>query len=243
MGGYGSTRWNGCATRATTQSTLALSVEAFRDALKPETDAVEGSARWMFDGRKQEMGLTLWPAEEHPETGRIVRTCTLAFAASTDDEKAAGTSGKAVRLNVPMESVPAPLGGRRWWFLCPTCDHRRAELYLVQRWGAWRFECRRCARLAYPSQHENPEHRAYRRAKKLSERLRVKVATPAELEDCIGWTPPRPKGMRRATYDALLPRWGEAVRVHNEIAEDAFDRRLGGWNKRFGKNLRRRGRR
>ena len=41
-------------------------------------------------------------------------------------------------------------GGRRWWFLCPTCERRCGVLYID--WG--RIACRICCNLTYESRNK-----------------------------------------------------------------------------------------
>lgn len=224
MGGSGSSRWGGYVTRATTTSTMALAVGAFREALNTGgTERQAGTMQWRWDGRRQEMGLTISPAVVNPETGRTFRTCTFDFRVSTGST---GDNGQEVRLEVPFEGVPARFGGLRWWVVCPTCRHRRTALFLVPALGSWRFACRRCGGLAYPSQQESPEDRAYRRVVKLSRRMGVKVEAPADSFD-VPLRPRRPKGMRRATYRALVPKWEEAVLTHSVLFSRSFERVLG----------------
>lgn len=93
-----------------------------------------------------------------------------------------------------LDWTPCNLGGQRPWFLCPArgCGRRVAILY-----GGGIFACRRCYRLAYPSQRETWDDRAARRADR--------------IRDKLGWEPgilngfdgPKPKGMHWRTFDRL----------------------------------------
>lgn len=67
-----------------------------------------------------------------------------------------------------LSTVPQPLGGVRWFFVC-VCGSRCAKLYLLR--GAHR--CRRCHRLAYPSQRMTRGERSRHMAKKLWSRIAV----------------------------------------------------------------------
>lgn len=107
-------------------------------------------------------------------------------------------------------------GGKRAWWLCPVpgCGRRVAVLYAGRA-----LACRHCHRLAYKSQRETANSRAYRRANKLREAL--------------GWVPgvihgpgDKPKGMHWRTF------W----RMH--AAQDAATMEaLGGGNERVEKLL------
>ncbi|MDY3692732.1 MAG: hypothetical protein SO072_12305 [Dysosmobacter sp.] len=114
--------------------------------------------------------------------------------------------GEAIREPVRMSTVPNNYGGARSFFLCPGCGRRVRFLYL--RWG--RFRCRSCARLNYRSQQATKdEFYPYDAAVKLlRDRFRVpeeQIPVPMDLPYFI---PERPRGMRWATYWALLEKYG-----------------------------------
>lgn len=97
------------------------------------------------------------------------------------------------------------------WFLCPVCGRRAAILYFGPV-----LACRRCHGLAYQSQRDGDRDRL--RAK--AEALRVR----------LGWRPgilnpegPKPKRMRRITFERLRGEHAELVRTL-----------LGEWRGRFG---------
>lgn len=94
---------------------------------------------------------------------------------------------------VYLEWTPCNRGGQRVWFRCPAvgCGRRVAILY-----GGAVYACRHCHNLAYESQREEKQDRAYRRVEKLRKRL--------------GWRPGiakghegKPKGMQWHTYRRL----------------------------------------
>lgn len=229
MGGYGSSRWGGYPTRATTTSALTLEVAPLK-ALWANAEGVRGAVSWpRKEGPSPEMGFTLSSVERADDGQHFHRTLTLACQVNT---RADSGPGEKVSLSVHLTACPMPLGGRRWWFSCPTCGHRRASLYLVRPLGTWRFLCRACARLAYPSQHEAPEDRAFRRVRKLSRRLGVPVEAPADSPDLLAVGLRRPKGMRRATYRRLKPQWERALVTHSDLMTQTLDRLLGRFNAR-----------
>lgn len=52
-----------------------------------------------------------------------------------------------------LTSTPLHFGGWRWWFLCPACARRCADLY--QTIAGRKFYCRLCLRLTYRSSEES----------------------------------------------------------------------------------------
>ena len=88
-------------------------------------------------------------------------------------------------------------GGERAWWVCPVlgCGRRAAVLY-----GRGIFCCRRCHDLAYRSQHESDQDRAFRAANRIREQL--------------GWCPgvafgvgKKPSGLHWSTFHRLLERY------------------------------------
>ena len=60
--------------------------------------------------------------------------------------------GTRARQDVRLTSTFGPQGGKRPWFVCPTCRRRVGVLY--HREGL-PFRCRICCKLAYPSQYRS----------------------------------------------------------------------------------------
>jgi hypothetical protein len=59
---------------------------------------------------------------------------------------------------IELATRAQPLGGRRWWFVCPHTGQLAERLHLPS--GAYIFACRKAYRLAYRSQRETPRDRA-----------------------------------------------------------------------------------
>lgn len=100
-----------------------------------------------------------------------------------------------------IERTRCHLGGTRPWWVCPAigCGRRVAVLY-----GRGVFACRHCYRLAYRSQRQQHEDRAFRTA----DRIRAK----------LGWSPgiayghgPKPARMHWVTFFDLLRKYDRAV--------------------------------
>jgi hypothetical protein len=100
--------------------------------------------------------------------------------------------GKDISERITIDKTPVHLGGHRAWFRCPGCDRRVAALYLLRK-----FRCRHCHDLRYQSQRETPKDRAITRMK----RVRKKLGGTGNL---LERRPPRPRYMRRQTYERLV---------------------------------------
>lgn len=64
-------------------------------------------------------------------------------------------------------------GGKRPWFVCPTCRRRVGMLYHA---NGLPFRCRRCCKLAYPSQYESRDQSYGRQARIVSNRERDRLS-------------------------------------------------------------------
>lgn len=62
--------------------------------------------------------------------------------------------GGAHRVHQPVRLTYSlgPQGGKRPWFVCPTCPRRVGLLYHTE---GLPFRCRTCCKLAYPSQYQS----------------------------------------------------------------------------------------
>ena len=89
---------------------------------------------------------------------------------------------------IPIEYSPCHFGGRRPWFICPTCKKRKTVLF------CWRyFRCATCLGLSYASLQEIKADRPLNRLM----RQRRKLGGSGALFEPF---PPKPKGMRWDTY-------------------------------------------
>jgi len=147
---------------------------------------VYGSAPIRFnDGF--EISLTIDTRSEH-----YYWFLTLAHAKRNGD-------GGQVRYQVQLVQTRPNYGGVRWWFLCPHSGRRVAKLYLPR--GGTYFWSRKAFRLGYPCQRGSPLDRAHLAGQRIAAKL--------------GWDfwpdgpPPKPRGMRRRTYERLVAKWEE----------------------------------
>ena len=93
-----------------------------------------------------------------------------------------------------LSCTPQPIGGVRWWLVCPLCGANRRKLFFGG-FGSW--GCRGCHQLRYRSQHLRPAARARARCEWYNER----VGTFWWVE-----APRRPRRMYRKTFERLLAR-------------------------------------
>jgi len=76
---------------------------------------------------------------------------------------------QSVRLTYSI----GPRGGKRRWFVCPTCPRRAGVLYHA---NGLPFRCRTCCKLAYPSQYRSRDRSYGRQARMLSYQERDRLS-------------------------------------------------------------------
>jgi hypothetical protein len=120
--------------------------------------------------------------------------------------RSGGADWKDESYPVRLVWTPCHYGGRRAWFICPAqgCGRRVAILH-----GGSIFACRHCYQLAYPSQRENPDDRAARRADK----IRARLGWEAGIINPDG---EKPKGMHWRTFLRLKAEHDRQVAVSLE---------------------------
>jgi hypothetical protein len=119
MGGYGSGRSGG---RPTTENGLTLSLpKLMRDRLFRPGCAWGGSIVWTYTSTGERVGSIGYEAHLDQESGRVRLKYTTT---RWDGEK------RESDYWIQLETTPQPLGGRRWWFVCPRTGRRAAKLYL-----------------------------------------------------------------------------------------------------------------
>lgn len=105
--------------------------------------------------------------------------------------------GAEIEYLIQVAHTDCHMSGSRSWFCCPECGRRSAILYSKL---AGKFACRKCQRLAYPSQSEAAGDRAHRAANNIRRRLGWKVG----IANPTGW---KPKGMHWSTFEKLRARY------------------------------------
>ncbi len=102
------------------------------------------------------------------------------------------TRGQRWAGDVQMDWTHLPPGGKRPWFLCPSCGRRCGVLYSLNA----RIICRKCGGLSYASQSEQKHWRVLRKA----QNIRVRLGGSANMTEAF---PDRPYYMHRRTYQRL----------------------------------------
>jgi hypothetical protein len=102
---------------------------------------------------------------------------------------------------ITLATTPCPFGGIRWWWICPATGRWVRKLYLPN--GGTRFLSRGpgAYRLAYVSQRHGWVDRVHVRSRRLYRRLHADYSGPVDT-----FWPPKPKGMRWRTYNAICDR-------------------------------------
>lgn len=91
--------------------------------------------------------------------------------------------------------TPNNFGGRRQWFLCPSCDRRCAIIYRRGNGPLWC--CRVCGDGRYLSETESPRQRKLQKALKIRQRL-------GQIDPALVLAfPTKPPGMHATTYERI----------------------------------------
>ncbi len=204
MGGFGSGRRGGCATVEGCGS-LVLDVDRLtrplRQAIRklgiseiPYGRVLEmpwNALRWTHQGETEPWATVEYRLELRAHDG-------VARLRYNIDHYSQSTGPQEHRINLAM--TPCPFGGVRWWWICPATGRWVRKLYLPN--GGTRFLSRGpgAYRLAYVSQREGWVDRAQARSRRLYRRL------GADYYGLDGFWPPKPKGMRWRTYNAICDR-------------------------------------
>ena len=125
-------------------------------------------------------------------------------------------AGHAERMDYPLDLTRTVLwrDDRQWWFLCPLSGRRCGVLYLPR--GASKFASAKGHGLDYAVTRMTKRDQAWRRMARISGRLGGEPSPQGP--------PPRPDGMRAATYRRQLRLW----RIAEERLDALANARLGG---------------
>ena len=204
MGGMGSGRTGGNPTDEATGS-FVLSVKGL---LGRFPRSAVGSGTVTFRSR--------WYGEFPVE----VRVDTTDRAAPHVELTHATRDGAAGRIayRVGLTTTRPRYGGERWWFVCPATGGRAFRLHLPN--GGRRFLSRGGYRLGYAVTREDRIARYQRRAG----RILAKLGRPDE--NWTGWAP-KPKWMRRRTYERLCAELIEVQMEGEDVIRAEALRRFG----------------
>lgn len=95
--------------------------------------------------------------------------------------------------DIEIARTKCHFGNYRYWFVCSNCNKRFMLLYYLDN----KYSCRKCHRLAYPSQNEDSIDLSMRNLRKIRHRL----GASSHLSEPI---PNKPKHMHWKTYVKLL---------------------------------------
>lgn len=80
---------------------------------------------------------------------------------------------ESVHQKVRLTYSLGPRGGKRPWFVCPTCRRRVGVLYHA---NGRPFRCRTCCKLVYPSQYRSRDQSYGRQLRGISHRERDRLS-------------------------------------------------------------------
>jgi hypothetical protein len=155
MGGFGSGRWGQHTKKTTVEQCLTLNIHRLIQA---------GLLRGLtfVDGQPDTLPLSSGTIDWTTAAG-TQRASAGYFTEVTADGLVLRlhyvTAGQSVDLPIHLHTTRLPVGGRRWWFVCPgssdmeTCGQRVVKLHLPP--GGLRFGCRSCHDLTYRSCQES----------------------------------------------------------------------------------------
>lgn len=128
-----------------------------------------------------------------------------------------GEDWQTIHDRIPLAFTTPHYGGRRTWFVCPSCNARKGTL-----WGRTCYRCARCHGMTYASQYEDRASRLLDRAQK------IKIRMGGE-PSCFAPFPPKPKGMHWRTYESRLADYHRLYRAANDATLAQFGQRLLDW--------------
>lgn len=103
-----------------------------------------------------------------------------------------GGEWQPIRDRIPLTYTYPNYGGRRAWFICPSCRCRKRVL-----WGRAYYRCAKCWGMTYETQYEDRASRLLSRAQKIKTDLGGEAS-------CMEPFPSKPKGMHWRTYEARV---------------------------------------
>lgn len=190
MGGIGSGRPPALKTRPCVEDCLTADVNKLARDGFVRAGAIEEGHLWLDGPRGPERAEYFLDTAE-PHDGYE----GPAWAMILDLHVPGGRPGAGSPTRVKLETSTLPSGGVRWWFLCPITGARVSKLYLVPETAV--FASRAASGLVYRSQRLTTPDRCREQA----QRARRGLGGSGSLVEPF---PPRPRGMRRRTYDRIL---------------------------------------
>ncbi len=198
MGGFGSGRRE-YATTPTVEECRAMDTDKLKDLT--EHPNATGQIYW-GDPDDDDANYLAWRTEGVRELDGEERADRVRFRYTTTHYPSEESTD--VEYVVRFDYTEPNFGGVRPWFICPECDTRRRKLYLPPRRNADRYLCRECYDLGYRSSRSsgNELERAEQRYRKAFAKADAEDRRPHPNNP--PYTPDRPKGTHRDTFDDLL---------------------------------------
>ena len=125
-----------------------------------------------------------------------------------------GGEWQPIRDRIPLAITTPNYGGKRAWFLCPSCYKRKRVL-----WGRKYYRCAKCYGMRHNSQYEDRASRLLDRAQKIKEKLGGNAS-------CLYPFPSKPKGMHWRTYEAKREEYEQYYSAANEATMMQFGQYL-----------------
>ena len=109
-----------------------------------------------------------------------------------------------------IELWPCPLGGKRPFFYCPSCNKRCCKLYKANT----SFSCKTCLNLVFKVWHERPKRRALRGAEKVFSKVNFDFSRKGD----------KPKWQRWPTFERLEAEGEQALSLIGGDEEKLLDK-------------------
>jgi hypothetical protein len=107
-------------------------------------------------------------------------------------------SDSGIIVAVNLITQPCPLTGRRFVLVCPICDYRVKNLYILR---SVLLACRHCLEMRYASQNQTCSYRQLRHLNKIKTKINDDP-----------WT--KPKGMHGTTFEKLRRAYFDQGEIH-----------------------------
>jgi hypothetical protein len=201
VGGEGSGRRSANGIRRRSVGDIPSIVLADLVGAAPPALGASLERRWVLPGRRV--------------TARLERVRENAFSCVVTEEALDGCS-RSRECKLPLFRIVKNYGGAEFYLACtrPSCGRTAKTLHL----DGLELLCRRCARLAYPSQRRSPHERRLARFEQVG---RLLEASPGEEPAGLR----RPSGMRQKRFEALRDEY-RRLEAELKLAEDARFRDL-----------------
>ncbi len=177
IGGPGSGRWYRTSAKSLVEACRTINVWRWHNDGLLTPNRLFSWAWWGRDGTQKS------------SIGVYVYSGFLEFSYTANPQ---GESPQLVKYRVALDYQECHFGGKRPFFVCPSCGNRAVKMYLSDA----HFLCRKCHGLAYESQRE----KIYDRMLNKCQKIRIKLGGSPSTFDAF---PAKPKRMHYKTYNKL----------------------------------------